>query len=76
MPVEINRVVADHTCDLLFAPTNTAIQHLSEEGLEERSWLSGDIMVDTLEMSLPLALEKSTILEEIEIDPNEYFLVT
>jgi UDP-N-acetylglucosamine 2-epimerase (non-hydrolysing) len=49
MPEEINRVLTDHACDILFAPTQTAIGHLEREGLLDRAILSGDVMVDALE---------------------------
>lgn len=75
MPEEINRVVADHTSDYLFAPTDTAISNLKKEGLEDKSYLVGDIMVDSLQHNLQIAEQKSDILKMHDIT-GRYFVLT
>jgi len=76
MPEEINRIVADHCADLLFCPTQTAVDHLAKEGLAERARLTGDIMYDSLLQRLPLAEERSAIIEQLGLTPGGYTLVT
>ena len=48
MPEEINRVVTDHLSDILFAPTTISVENLAHEGLSEKTVLTGDIMVETI----------------------------
>jgi UDP-GlcNAc3NAcA epimerase len=48
MPEEINRIVTDRISDLLFAPTKTAIENLTREGLAEITSFTGDVMYDSV----------------------------
>ncbi|MBW3661972.1 MAG: UDP-N-acetylglucosamine 2-epimerase (non-hydrolyzing) [Actinobacteria bacterium] len=48
MPEEHNRVASDHLADLLLAPSRVALENLRREGLEARSELVGDVMIDVL----------------------------
>ncbi len=51
MPEEINRLVTDNLCDLLFTPDRLSTQNLRTEGVpEEKIKFVGNIMIDTLEL--------------------------
>ena len=76
MPEEINRIVSDHTSDFLFAPTQTAMQNLEREGLSEKAFLTGDIMVDALMDNIERADQVSSILETKGLVAEKYYLVT
>ncbi len=76
MPEEINRIVADHVSEYLFAPTHTAADILKGEGLGDRTYMTGDIMVDTITKNLPIALEKHSAPAGLDIANLEYNLLT
>jgi UDP-N-acetylglucosamine 2-epimerase (non-hydrolysing) len=77
MPEEINRRVTDHVADFLFAPTEEAAQNLRNEGLtDERIFVTGNTIVDTVLANRTLAAERSTVLEEHRIDDEEFLLLT
>jgi len=60
MPEEINRVVADHISDLLFAPTETARQHLLNEGIEDKTIsVTGNTIVDAVFQNRDVSKEES-----------------
>lgn len=49
MPEEINRILTDRISDLLFCPTQAALENLSREGFDHfdsRTLLTGDVMYD------------------------------
>ena len=49
MPEEVNRVVTDHISQLLFAPTDSAVTNLANEGITEGVHQVGDVRVDILQ---------------------------
>jgi UDP-N-acetylglucosamine 2-epimerase (non-hydrolysing) len=54
MPEEINRLLTDQACDLLWAPSQDAVDNLLAENVPAgRIELVGNIMIDTLELLAP-----------------------
>jgi len=75
MPEEINRVMADHTCDILFCPTKNSVLNLKKEGITKGVHFVGDVMYDIALRSKSLATKKKTY-EKFGLSPNKYALVT
>lgn len=79
MPEEINRILTDRISDLLLCPTNTAIENLQKEGfnnLPTKVVKCGDIMKDAVEFYGKISEEKSTIISNLNLLPNEFVLAT
>jgi UDP-N-acetylglucosamine 2-epimerase (non-hydrolysing) len=77
MPEEINRVVADHVSEHLFAPTDRSEANLLEEGIpESRVSVTGNTVVDALEHNRRLARRRSDVLAELGLDGRSFFLLT
>jgi UDP-GlcNAc3NAcA epimerase len=76
MPEEINRVLTDHVSDLLFCPTQTAVDNLKAEGIERGVHLVGDVMYEALMWAVERASVTSTILERLNLTPKQYLLAT
>ncbi len=76
MPEEINRVLTDHMADLLFCPTQTAVQNLEREGIREGVHLVGDVMIDAVFYYGQKAEAGSRVLERCGLKPKAYALAT
>lgn len=76
MPEEINRVVADHLADHLFAPTEDARRNLAREGIDRGVGVTGNTVVDALQENRRLAESRSRSMENLGLKPKDYILVT
>ena len=76
MPEEINRIVTDSLAELLFAPTDLAVQHLTREGVEGQIVLSGDVMLDSTRHFLPKARGEYPARQLLPSDVRQYILAT
>lgn len=79
MPEEINRILTDRISDLLLCPTDTAIENLQKEGFENlpvKVVKCGDIMKDAVEFYGKISEEKSSIISDLNLIPNEFVLAT
>jgi UDP-GlcNAc3NAcA epimerase len=76
MPEEHNRVLTDHCADLLFCPTQTAVDLLAAEGVTQGVHLVGDVMFDAARQFAEIAAARSTILARLGLTPRGYALAT
>lgn len=58
MPEEQNRVLTDHISDMLFCPTQTAVDNLRKEGIIAGVINTGDIMYDTVLRNINISNQK------------------
>jgi UDP-GlcNAc3NAcA epimerase len=87
MPEEVNRIMCDHVSTLLFAPTQTAINNLKNEGFKLKSnppfsmdnpsvYYCGDIMYDNSLYFSEIAEKKTNVLSKFNLEAEHYILVT
>lgn len=76
MPEEINRVLTDHISDLLFCPTDTAVQNLKDEGIVNGVYHVGDVMADAVMYNKERAGEVSDIIESLSLSKDKYITAT
>jgi len=87
MPEEINRIVCDQLSTLLFAPTETAVKNLENEGFfssksifkdgnNRQVFHSGDIMYDNSLYFAEIAEQKTDILQRLNLQNQDFVLAT
>jgi len=77
MPEEINRIIADHSSDYLFAPTESTKTNLLKEGIHSKKiFVTGNTIVDALYQNLKIANKKTNSISNLQLEPRGYFLAT
>jgi len=78
MPEEINRIVADHIADILFAFTRLAQIYLVHEGIPySKIFVTGSTEVDVIRNYESVIDERGKeLIEEHGLNPGEYVVVT
>jgi len=69
IPEETNKLIADALADIWFAPTQTAVKQLANEGKTKHVYLTGDLVLDLL-------YEKYGTITKDRSDNNPYAFVT
>lgn len=77
MPEEINRVVTDQLSDILFAPTDSAVENLKKEGKTlEQIHSVGDVMFDAALRVAPDRQRVENVTAKLGLEPRNYVVVT
>lgn len=76
MPEEVNRVLADQLSQLLFCPSQTAVDNLALEGINKGVYITGDVMMEAVQFAEKKIPETLAILNKLGIKLKEYLLAT
>jgi UDP-GlcNAc3NAcA epimerase len=76
MPEERNRIEVDRLAQLLLTPDERSSRILADEGVSGRREVVGDVMADASRQLVPIARERSRILEDLGIESGGYLVAT
>ena len=76
MPEERNRIEVDRRSALLLTPDERSKDVLEAEAVSGRIEVVGDVMADANRRFAPIARERSTILQELGLEPGAYAVAT
>lgn len=79
MPEELNRILTDRLSDILFCPTEAAVENLRKEGFdyfESKVIQAGDVMEDAAFFYADQSAIKSKIVKNLNLIEENYILAT
>ena len=76
MPEEINRIITDSICDMLFVSEPVGIENLKKEGHpDDQMYLVGNVMIDTLMTQVERA-KQTGMTDKAGVTPGQYGVIT
>lgn len=79
MPEEVNRILTDRISNILFCPTDAAIDNLKKEGYDNfdiKVVKNGDVMQDAAIFYGKKSQEYSKIIEDLKLEKGKFVLTT
>jgi UDP-N-acetylglucosamine 2-epimerase len=76
MPEEINRIITDRISQLLFVPSELALDNLKKEGITTNTFNVGDIMYDTVLFFESVSEQRIGILDKWHLSSHNYYYAT
>jgi UDP-N-acetylglucosamine 2-epimerase (non-hydrolysing) len=76
MPEEHNRVLIDHMSEYLFATSVKGEENLKADNVRGQVFMTGNPIVDACCENVEIAARRSSILEELGIEPGGYAVAT
>lgn len=74
-PEEVNRVLVDRVSELACTPDRESFENLKKEGMESKSFFTGDVMYDAF-CYYRNKVNAESIMEEYGVKSREYILMT
>ena len=76
IPEEINKLITDNLSTYLFAPTETGVINLRNEGITKGVFLVGDISIALLKQVSESVGEGKSVLQKMGVTSEDYYLAT
>ena len=76
MPEEHNRRIIDHISDFLLVTNSKGKQALLKENIQGKIFITGNPIVDAARQNMEIAVRKSDILRQWNLENKEYFVLT
>ena len=79
MPEEVNRILTDRISNILFCPTDAAIDNLKKEGYDNfdiKVVKNGDVMQDAAMFYGEKSANYSSIIKDLKLEENKFILTT